>query len=397
MNEYAALWPLDPAIHYLNHGSFGSCPLAVLEKQAALRQRMERQPVDFLVRDLEGLLDKARAAIARFVGADVDDLVLVPNATAGINSVLRSLELERGDELLVTDHEYNACRNVLDYVAARARAKVVLARIPFPLHDEQQVIDAVLGAVSDRTRLLLIDHVSSQTALVFPLAKIVEQCNRRGVDVLVDGAHAPGMIALDVNAIGAAYYTGNCHKWVCAPKGAGFLQVRRDRQVQVRPWAISHGANSPRGDRSRFQLEFGWTGTWDPSAMLCIPVALEHLDSLLPDGWSALMAHNRSLALEARALLCRKLGIDLPSPDGMIGAMASLPIAAAAATVEVPRSAQHLDPLQEVLRAEHRIEVPVIAWPAPPQRLLRISAQLYNDIDQYRLLAEAIDSLVQRG
>ena len=396
MNEFAALWPLDPAIGFLNHGSFGSCPLAVLEKQAELRQRMERQPVDFLVRDLEGLLDKARAALAEFVGADLDDLVLVPNATAGVNSVLRSLEFGSGDELLVTDHEYNACRNVLDYVAGRAGAKVVTAEVPFPLHSEQQIIDAVLGKVTERTRLLLIDHVSSQTALVFPLAKIVEQCSARGVDVLVDGAHAPGMLALDVNAIGAAYYAGNCHKWVCAPKGAGFLQVRRDRQAQVRPWAISHGANSRREDRSRFQIEFGWTGTWDPTAMLSIPVALDYLGSLLPGGWTALMEHNRSLALEARALLCRKLGIDLPCPDGMIGAMASLPIATAA-SIETPNSPLYLDPLQDAMRTEHRIEVPIIPWPAPPRRLLRISAQLYNDIDQYRLLAEAIDSLADRG
>lgn len=396
MNEYAAHWPLDPAVAFLNHGSFGSCPLVVLEKQAELRRRMERQPVDFLVRDLEGLLDQARAALAAFVGADVDDLVLVPNATAGVNSVLRSLEFGPGDELLVTDHEYNACRNVLDYVAGRSGAKVVTVQVPFPLYSEQQIIDAVLGAVTARTRLLLIDHVSSQTALVFPVTRIVEQCHTRGIDVLIDGAHAPGMLALDVNAIGAAYYTGNCHKWVCAPKSAGFLQVRRDRQARVRPWAISHGANSPRSDRSRFQIEFGWTGTWDPGAMLCIPVALDYLGSLLPGGWSALMEHNRILALKARALLCRKLGIDLPCPDGMIGAMASLPIAAAA-RVEVSHSALYLDPLQDALRAGHRIEVPIIPWPAPPRRLLRISAQLYNHIDQYRLLAEAINSLADCG
>jgi isopenicillin-N epimerase len=380
---------LTPRIDFLNHGSFGSCPRAVLRFQARLRARMERQPVQFFVRDLEGLLDEARAALAQCLGANPAHLVFVPNVTAGVNTVLRSLRWKAGEELLVTDHEYNACRNALDFAAGRARARVVVATIPFPVRQADEIIEAVLRCVTSRTRLALLDHVTSQTGLVLPIQQLVRELDRRGVDTLVDGAHAPGMVPLDLEALGAAYYTGNCHKWLGAPKGAGFLHVRPDRQPLVRPLAISHGANSPRTDRSRFLIEFGWTGTWDPTAYLSVPEALRFMDSLLPGGWPAIQRRNRALALAARALLCRALGIEPPCPDDLIGAMASLPLPDAPATAP-PRSPLYADPLQERLLREHRLEVPVIPWPAPPKRLLRISCQLYNHLPQYERLAKAL-------
>ena len=388
-----ALWPLDPAITFLNHGSFGSCPFAVLEYQNALRLRLEREPITFLVRDLEPLLDEARAVLASFVGADADNLVLVPNATSGVNAVLRSLQFKPGDELLVTDHEYNACRNVANFVAEQTGAKVVAARVPFPLQSADEIVASVLAAVTPRTKLLLIDHVTSQTGMILPLGEIVRRLSEQGIDTLVDGAHAPGMIPLDLKALGAAYYTGNCHKWICAPKGAAFLHIRPDRQHLIRPLVISHGANSPRADRSRFQIEFGWMGTADPSAGLCIAKALEYLATLLPGGWPAIMKHNRELALTGREVLCRALGIGKPCPDGMIGSLASLPIPEAT-SVTPSKSPLYLDPWQDELMARHRIEVPIIPWPASPKRLLRISAQLYNSVPQYELLAQALNDLM---
>ncbi len=385
------LWPLDPGVTFLNHGSFGSCPRSVLAFQTELRARLERQPVRFFVRDLEPLWDDARAGLSRFLGARPEDMVFVRNATEGINAVLRSLEFSRDDELLVTDHEYNASRNALDYVAGRSGARVVVVPVPFPIADSAAVVSALAAAVTPRTRLALVDHVTSQTGLVLPLADIVSALAQRGVDTLVDGAHAPGMVPLDLEAIGAAYYTGNCHKWICAPKGAAFLHVRRDRQSVIRPLIISHGANSPRNDRSRFLIEFGWMGTGDPTAALSVPEALRVMGNLCPGGWPEVMQRNRALALAGRELLAGALGCELPCPNEMIGSLASLPLRDGVVGPP-PRSPLYLDPLQDWLLAEHGIEIPIIPWPAPPKRLIRISAQLYNSLPQYRQLAKALAS-----
>lgn len=387
-SKLAPHWTLDPGVTFLNHGSFGACPQPVLEYQQELRERSEREPVDFYAREWERRHDEAREALAAFLGAQPADLVPVLNATQGVNAVLRSYPFEAGDELIVTDHEYNACRNVLEFVAARAGAKVVVAAVAFPLASPDQVVGAVLDRVTARTRLALLDHVTSQTGLVFPVEQLVPALEERGVDTLVDAAHAPGMLALDLEALGAAWYTGNCHKWLCAPKASGFLVTRRDKQAQTRPVAISHGANSPRRDRSRYQIEFGWTGTDDPTPFLAVPEAIRFLGSLLPGGWPAVRDHNRELALEARRILCAALGVAPPAPDEMIGSLAAVELPDGDGNA--PVSPLDMDPLQDALRNQHAIEVPVIAWPAPPKRLLRISAQLYNDRAQYERLAAAL-------
>ena len=387
-------WPLDPKVTFLNHGSFGSCPRPVLEYQRQLRDRMERQPVQFLVRELEPLLDQARAALARFVGARPEDIVFVPNATSGVNTVVRSLPFAPGDELLVTDHEYNACRNALEYAAARGGAKVVVARVPFPFETADQVVDAIMGRVTPHTRLALIDHVTSQTAVIMPVERLVWELAARGVDTLVDGAHGPGMVPLDLEQLGAAYYTGNCHKWLCAPKTAGFLHVRPDRQQLIHPLSISHGFTSPRTDRSRFLVEFAWTGTLDPTPCLSVPEALRFMESLAPGGWKEVMARNHALAVEGRKILCQALEIAEPCPEAFLGSMAAMPLPDAR---EAERASPPLyfDPLQDQLLARHAIEVPVIPWPGFPRRLLRISAQLYNSSAQCQWLADALRELLK--
>ena len=381
------LWVLDPDVVFLNHGSFGACPQPVLEYQADLRARMEAEPVLFF-RNLESYTDSVRSVLGEFVGADPDDLAFVPNATTGVNTVLRSLPFETGDEILITDHGYNACRNAAVVVAARAGARAVTARIPFPIESPNQVTSAIAEAATPRTKLLVIDHVTSPTALIFPVEQIVSEMAARGVDTLVDGAHAPGMIPLDIEAIGAAYYTANAHKWMCAPKGAAFLHVRRDRQARILPTVISHGANSPRSDRSRFRLLFDWTGTDDPTAHMSIPKAIETMDSAATDGWSALMQNNRLLALRARDVLADALRIAPPAPDGMLGAMAALPLWPASGA----QPAKGSTPLEQRLWNDHRIEVPINVWPSWPRQLLRVSAQIYNSLDQYDLLAGALAS-----
>jgi isopenicillin-N epimerase len=382
-------WTLDPAITFLNHGSFGATPRVVLEKQHELRAQMEREPVRFFTRELEPLLDDARARLASFIGADPQNVAFVPNATAGVNAVLRSLDLDKNDELLVTNQEYNASRNALDYVAAVNGAKVVVVDLPFPIHDEDDLVARIQERVTDRTRLLLVDHVTSQTAVILPIAEIVATLRARGVDTLVDGAHAPGFLPLDVKAIGAAYYTGNLHKWVCAPKGAAFLATHPHRRSSVRPVSISHGANSLRRDRSQFHLEFDWTGTFDPTPWLSVPSALDFIDSLA--GWPETMRRNRELALLARDLLCDALGVTPAVPDHMLGAMATIRLPDGQATAA---PSLYGDPLQDQLLFEHNIEVPIVPWPEPPRRLLRISAHLHNELADYEKLAEVIKKLL---
>jgi isopenicillin-N epimerase len=352
---------------------------------------MEAEPLRFFEEHLEPLWDTARQTLAEFVGAEASQLAFVPNATTGINTVLQSLSFRLGDELLTTNHEYNALRNALNVAAQRSGATVVVADVPFPIESSDRVVESILSRVTQRTRLVLLDHVTSQTGLVLPIEPLVAELNLRDIDVLVDGAHAPGMLPLSLKKMGVAYYTGNCHKWLCSPKGAAFLYIREDRQATVRPLVISHGANSPRCDRSRFHLEFDWTGTADPTAYLCVPEAIQFMGSLLPQGWSELMSHNRNLSLTARQQLCQGLDVGPPCPEEMIGSMAVVPLPDCwvASPIE----------LQTTLFHRFRIEVPVIPWQpcssqtSNPQKLLRISAQVYNAPAEYDVLTKALKEL----
>lgn len=384
---------LDTEVDFLNHGSFGACPRAVLDRQSELREQLERQPVAFFVRRFPDLLDQARANLAEFVGADERDLVCTSNATEAVNTVLRSLEFEPGDELLCTDHVYGACRNALTFITERYRARVVVVPVPFPIANPDHIVQAIVEAVSPRTRVALIDHVTSATGLIMPIESIVRALGERGIDTLIDGAHAPGMVELRLEQLGCAYYTGNCHKWLCAPKGAAFLYVRRDRQSGIHPLTISHGYAHRRDGRSAFQSEFDWTGTRDPTAFLCVPYAIAHIASLVAGGWPEVRRRNHDLVVRARSLLCDALGVESPCPNDMLGSLAALPLPDASADAHA--CAPGCDPLQVTLVDDHRIEVPIITWPAPPRRLVRISAQLYNHEAQYRRLANVLTAILK--
>jgi len=349
---------------------------------------MEANPVRFLARDLTGLLDTSRARLAALLHTDPQNLVFVPNATTAVNAVVRSLRFRRGDEILTTSHDYNACRNALKEAARRAGARVVIARPPFPVRDNEQIVESVLSCVTRRTRLVMLDHITSSTALVFPIERLVGELQRRGVDTLVDGAHAPGMVPLDLDALRPAYYTGNCHKWLCAPKGAAFLYARPDRQKHLLPTTVSHGYDKPWPGRSLFHTRFDWVGTMDPTPWLCIGAAIEFCESLLPGGLPSLMERNHRLAVEARRLLCTALDLEPPCPEEMLGAMATLPLPPAPAAGADPL--YRLDPLHVMLYEKHKIEVPVIRWGSPKRRWFRISAQAYNTIADYERLAVAL-------
>jgi isopenicillin-N epimerase len=377
-------WGLRLDVLHLNHGSFGACPREVLAAQHALREEMEKAPTDFLWRSFPRRLEEARRALAHFVAGREEDLVFVPNATAGVNAVARSLELAAGDEVLVTDHAYGACRKAFEYVARRAGAKVVTAHVPFPLRSADDVFQAVMAAVTPRTRLALLDHVTSPTALVFPIVDLVQALRARGVETLVDGAHAPGQVTVELDVLGAGYYTGNAHKWMCAPKGAAFLHVRHDLQSGVHPLSISHGYD-PGSEGARFRDEFDWTGTDDPTPVLALPAAIRFMNGLLPGGWDAIRARNHALAVEAREIVAEALGVPLPCPGDLCGSMASLPLPRP--KPGAPAEGLNAEGLMHWVR-DRGIQSWFYDWPAADGGLLvRVSAQLYNDRAQFRALA----------
>ncbi len=386
-------WRLDPAVTFVNHGSFGACPLPVLAHQRALIDELEAEPVAFLDTTFESRIDEARHAVARFLNADADGLVFVQNATSGVSTVLQSLEFAPGDELLTTNHEYNATLNGLAEVAGRGGAKVVTIQLPLEITSDDEVVEAFRAALTPRTRLALVSHITSPTATVLPIERIVRELDQHGVDTLVDAAHAPGQVPVDVEALGAAYWTGNGHKWLCGPKGSGVLHVRADRRDRVRPLVISHGWNDPRTERPRLWREFDWTGTPDPTPYLTLPAAISTMRGFHPEGWPGVMVANHELVIEGRNLIANKLGATPRIPEALHGSMAIIPLSMTL-TDEAARS------LKIALMSEDRIEVPISPFPVPAARaapsdpptavVVRISAQRYNEIDDYARLADAL-------
>ncbi len=391
-SKYARHWTLDPDVVFLNHGSFGACPSHLLEYQSELIARMEREPMRFFVMELPGLLEEALADLGRFIGADPAGLAYVNNASSAVSTVLRSLSFQAGDRLLITDHAYPACRNALDYTAGRTGLEVTVARVPFPVTGPDQVFDAIMEAYRPGTKIALLDHITSPTGLLFPINRLVNELQARGTDVLVDGAHAPGMVDLDLDRLGAAYYTGNCHKWMCTPKGSAFLHVRSDRLEQVRPLTISHGATAPTDRTSRFRNEFDWTGTDDPTPFLTVPESIRYFRKLVPGGWPAMRERNRELLVRAVETMTGVAGLVAPAPTGMLLNLAAFPLP------DDPRADDKdtfgFSAIRRKLLDEYRIQIPVFTWPRVPGRVVRLSAQLYNDLSQYHYLAKTIKELL---
>ena len=385
--ELARHWILDPGTCFLNHGSFGATPLPVLEEQTRLRNLIESDPVRFFERDYISMMKVAVDKLSEFINADPEGLVLVKNTTEGVNTVLRSLDLRSGDEVIVTNHSYQACWNAVDFVTERSDAKTVVVDIPFRVKNEEEVVDLIMDKVTGKTVLAMIDTVTSATGLRMPFEKLVRDIQGVGVDVLLDAAHGPGIVPLDLIAMDAAYCTGNCHKWICTPKGSAFLHIREDRKSLVRPLSISHGYSFEGTDQEKFEYEFGWPGTQDPTAWLCIPHAIEFLGSLLDGGWQEIMDHNRALAIQGRRILCRALGTSPPVPDSMVSSIAAVEMPGEG---DVGPMSLEGDPYHNFLLDEFGIQVPVFPWRHHNKRYIRISAQLYNHVEEYEFLANCL-------
>jgi isopenicillin-N epimerase len=368
----ASAWTIDPDVAYLNHGGFGAAPASVLADQQAWRAAMERNPVRFLVRQLPDLLASVRGRVAAFLGADPDGVVFVDNATAGAQTVLAHVQLAAGDEVLTTDHCYGAILEQLRRAAAVTGARLQIAPVPLPATSRLAVADAVLSRLSRRTRLVVVDHVASCSGLVFPVEQIVRQCRIAGVPVLVDGAHAAGMLPVDVGQLGADFWVGNMHKWVCAPKASAVLYAAPSWRGGLRPLVASHGLSLG------YQPAFDWTGTFDPSSILAIPAALDFFERA---GWQAAREHNNDLAQRGAELVAERIGTSYEVPDGMAASMRLVPLPAQ--LTEAGARA-----LESRLLDQHGVVVPATShggW-----RWLRVSAQLYNALDDYERLADAL-------
>ena len=364
---------LDPSVTFLNHGSFGACPRAVFECYQAWQLEVERQPVHFLARRLETLLEDARATLGAYVGADPDDLVFVPNATAGVNIAAWPLGLGPGDEVLSTDLEYGALDLAWEHVCRDLGARYVRTPIPLPIASADEVAETIWAGIGPRTRVLFLSHHTSSTALTLPVKELCRRARERGIRTVIDGAHVPGHLPLNLRALDPDYYAGNCHKWLCAPKGAGFLYVRRELQPDVHPLVISWGYE---GDDPSFLSRHEKQGTRDPSAYLTVATAIEWQRE---HDWDAVRGRCHELARRAR----NELGLEPLTPDSpdFFRQMVSL---------RLPDDAR--EDLQGRLYDECRIEIPTFEHGSG--RLIRASFQGYNDERDLERLKTALAALL---
>jgi len=382
MTPLRDLFLLRRDVTYLNHGSFGACPRSVFEAYQALQLELEREPVDFLGRRFNDLMQRARERLASYVGARADDLVFVPNATTGLNAVARSLRLGPGDEVLATDHEYGALDRTWTFMCEKAGARYVRATVALPIESQDAIVEAIWSRVSPRTRILFLSHVTAPTAIVMPVRELVRRARERGILTVIDGAHAPGQVDVDVEALGADFYSGNCHKWLCAPKGSAFLWVRRDAQRLVEPLVVSWGWRPIKAGSSRFVDEHEWAGTRDVAAYLAVPAAIGFLET---HAWSHVRTQCHGLASLARERLNAVTGLAPICPETMFAQMA---------TIALPDGAD-AEATGERLRAEHHVEAPFWMWNGRP--LVRVSAQAYNDEADIERFVSALAQLLGLG
>ncbi|MDR7418998.1 MAG: aminotransferase class V-fold PLP-dependent enzyme [Armatimonadota bacterium] len=372
---------LRPGVIYLNHGAFGACPRPVLEAYQRLQRDLEAQPVEFF-RHARDRLAEARRVLGAYVGADADDLVFVSNATIGVNIVARALRLGPGDEVLITDHEYGALERTWRFYCERGGARLVRATIPTPVESKEQIVEAIWSRVTPATRVLFASHITAPTAMILPVEELIRRARAAGITSVIDGAHAPGQISVNLHALGADFYAGNCHKWLCAPKGSGFLYARREMQPLLEPLVVSWGWKPERPGPSRFIDEHEWQGTRDLAAFLAVPAAIAFLDA---HDWDAVRLACHALARATRAAINGATGQPAlcPDGDGWFAQMASVLLPACDPEV-----------LAQRLREEFRIEVPVSSWNG--RQVLRFSIQGYNTPGDAEALVDALRTVFAR-
>lgn len=379
-------WQLNPNIVHLNHGSFGGTPKYILDKQKEYIDQLESEPVDFSVRRWYPMYYENKKALAEFIGTSEHNFYLVPNTTIGINHILHNIR-ESEKQWLTTNHGYGACLHAFHKIGEEKKNEIIKVQIPFPLHDESQLLDAINDGISPHTSIAMIDYISSATAIVFPIKKIIELLHSKGVRVIVDAAHAPGMVDFVLDELNADYFVANCHKWICSPKGSAFVYVHPRHQKTYKPVFYSFYNDWNTDSAAHWSNQFIWEGTKDYSGYLCIKDAIEYLPTLVKGGWTEIKKHNKELALQGAQHIADKLEVNLPVPTSMLGSIVTLPLW----DDKIPGiQFNYYTEVKKRLYDEFQIEVPCFFFPQAPKQYFRISAQLYNTMEQYEYLANSL-------
>jgi isopenicillin-N epimerase len=392
-NRFRSLWAIDPELRFLNHGSYGAVPREVTAYRANLLERMERDAVRFYKVDLERLMDEWRLVLGGFIGCEPYDMAPMPNATVAIATVLHNTQWSVGDEVVLTDHEYMSGVNELRRLEASHGVKLVFAPIEFPMRDAARVRDAVLSRLTGRTRMVMVSQITSATSLIFPVEEIVKECNRRGIECLVDGTHAVGQIRLSVREMNPTYFVGSGHKWLSSPKGTGFLYVAPRKQEGFRPLALSSRGHKIRPERALFLRDFDYVGTDDYTKVLAMTAAIRFFETVVEGGWQATMEANHRLVMQGRDVLVQRLakfGLAATAPESSNGTMTTLMLPEPAGEL-ARRTSQYDDALQDRLVELHKCVIPIWRLSCDNRRVFRISGQLYNTIEEYGLLADALE------
>ncbi len=386
-SKYSKHWQLNEDITYLNHGSFGATPVKVLQKQQYYREEMERGAVDFFINKLPEIYQESKNSIANFVGTSAHNIVFVQNTTTGVNNVLANIKANENDDWLTLNIAYGACVQAFKHYAAKNKCNINVAIINYPICSKDDILKSIEQAITPKTTIALIDYITSSTGFIMPVEEIIELLHKKNITVIIDGAHAPGMIPLHIDTLKADYFVGNCHKWICSPKGSAIMYVAPHLQQNFYPLVISHYNDMNEGSTKHWSNQFFWDGTHDYSSYLCIKDAIETMPSIIEGTWTDIQKQNRELVLKAGKYIANKLQAEVPVPDTMVGSILNIPLPDG----NIPSTKFHTNTvLQNILFKKYNIEAPIFNFPAAPKQWLRISAQLYNSIEQYEYLCDCL-------
>ncbi len=388
--DYSHLFLIDPRSIALNHGSFGAVPLEIVNYQFSLIKRMESLTTKFFTRELPSLLEESLHVLTDFINAPYENTVFIKNATSAVNAVLNSIPFKKNDEIVTTNLIYASCRKTLEHISACKGVVVRQAEIPFPAHSDQKIFDTIMALVNNKTKLIFIDHISSETATVMPVEKIIEEASKAGIDTFIDGAHAPGMIPLDIKKLNPTYYTGNCHKWLYTPKGSAFMYVKSEKIDQMTPPVISNNFREGKSGVERFRNSFDWSATMDYSSFVCVGRTIKYLENEVEGGWREIMKRNHQLVISGRNTLSEILDTKNCIPDEMTGSMVTIKLGSKAVTDKKTG----LDVLQIELLDRYNVEALITTLYPTNERILRISAALYNNRADYETLLDKLKILL---